>query len=76
MDSLVVSNIRQRPTRAIVSVLGVALGVILILINTGLVRGMLNDRVRREQGVGAEIQFGRKGSFFSPSTVLSTSSIR
>ena len=72
MDSLVVSNIRQRPTRAIVSVLGVALGVILILINTGLVRGMLNDRVRREQGVGAEIQFGRKGSFFSPSTVLST----
>jgi putative ABC transport system permease protein len=72
MDSLVVSNIRQRPTRAIVSIAGVALGVMLILINTGLVRGMLNDRVRREQGVGAEIQFGRKGSFFSPSTVLST----
>jgi putative ABC transport system permease protein len=72
MDSLAVSNIRQRPTRAIVSIAGVALGVILILINTGLIRGMLNDRVRREQGVGAEIQFGRKGSFFSPSTVLST----
>ena len=73
MDSLVVSNIRQRPTRAIVSIAGVALGVILILINTGLVRGMLNDRVRREQGVGAEIQFGRKGSsILSPSTILST----
>jgi putative ABC transport system permease protein len=72
MDSLVVSNLRQRPTRAVISILGVALGVILILVNTGLVRGMLNDRVRREQGVGAEIQFGRKGSLLSPSTVLST----
>lgn len=72
MDSLVVSNIRQRPTRAIVSIAGVALGVILILLNTGLIRGMLNDRVQREQGVGAEIQFGRKGAIFSPSTVLST----
>jgi putative ABC transport system permease protein len=72
MDNLAVSNIRQRPTRAIVSILGVALGVILILINTGLVRGMLNDRVRREQGVGAEIQFGRKGSLLSPSAAFST----
>lgn len=72
MDSLVVSNIRQRPTRAIVSIAGVALGVILILVNTGLVRGMLNDRVRREQGIGAEIQFGRKGSLLSPSAVFST----
>lgn len=72
MDSLIVANIRQRPTRAIVSVAGVALGVILILINTGLVRGMLNDRVRREQGVGAEIQFGRSGSILSPSAVLRT----
>lgn len=72
MDSLIVANIRQRPTRAIVSIAGVALGVILILINTGLVRGMLNDRVRREQGVGAEIQFGRSGSILSPSAVLRT----
>ncbi|MBI1760429.1 MAG: ABC transporter permease [Acidobacteria bacterium] len=72
MDSLIVANLRQRPTRAIVSIAGVALGVILILINTGLVRGMLNDRVRREQGVGAEIQFGRKGSILSPSAVFPT----
>jgi putative ABC transport system permease protein len=71
MDSLIVANIRQRPVRALVSIAGVALGVILILVNTGLVRGMLNDRVKREMGVGAEIQFGRKGSMFSPSSVLS-----
>ena len=53
------------------SVAGVALGVILVAVNTGLVRGMLNDRIRREQGIGAEIQFTRKGSsVISPSTIL------
>ncbi len=72
MDSLVISNIRQRPTRTLISVAGVALGVILIILNTGLVRGMLNDRIRREQGIGAEVQFTRKGSsMLSPSSVMS-----
>src|SRR5262249_18953064 len=62
MDNLVLSNIRQRPTRTLISTSGVALGVILILLNTGLARGLLNDRIRREQGVGAEIQFLRMGA--------------
>jgi putative ABC transport system permease protein len=71
MDSLVLSNIRQRPTRTLISVAGVALGVILVILNTGLVRGMLNDRIRREQGVGAEIQFLRPGSkTLSPSSAM------
>ncbi len=71
MDSLVLSNIRQRPTRTLISVAGVALGVILIILNTGLVRGLLNDRIRREQGVGAEIQFLRTGSkALSPSSAM------
>jgi putative ABC transport system permease protein len=62
MDNLVLSNIRQRPTRTLISTSGVALGVILVILMTALVRGMLNDRIRREQGVGAEIQFCRMGS--------------
>ena len=61
MDNLVLSNIRQRPTRTLISTSGVALGVILVLLMTALVRGMLNDRLRRDQGVGAEIQFYRMG---------------
>src|SRR5262245_61277268 len=61
MHNLVLSNIRQRPTHTLISTSGVALGVILIILNTGLARGMLNDRIRREQGVGAEIQFWRMG---------------
>ncbi|HKQ73621.1 MAG TPA: FtsX-like permease family protein [Blastocatellia bacterium] len=62
MDNLVLSNIRQRPMRTLISVMGVALGVILIVLITGLVRGMLNERIRRDQGVGAEIQFWRGGA--------------
>ena len=61
MDNLVLSNIRQRPTRTLISTSGVALGVILVLLMTALVRGMLNDRLSREHGVGAEIQFYRMG---------------
>ena len=55
MDNLVLSNIRQRPTRTLISMAGVALGVILVLLMTALTRGMLNDRIRREQGVGVPI---------------------
>src|SRR5262245_149711 len=62
MDNLVLSNIRQRPGRTLISTAGVALGVILVMLNTALVRGMLNDKARREQGVGAEIQFWRVGA--------------
>ena len=68
MDNLVASNIRQRPTRTVLSVAGVALGVVLIVLNTGLVEGMLNDRIRRERSIGAEIQFGRRGATLSPSS--------
>ncbi len=71
MDSLVLSNIRQRPTRTLISMAGVALGVSLVILSTGLVRGMLNDRIRREQGVGAEIQFLRVGAQpLSPSSAM------
>ena len=40
MDNLVTSNIRQRPIRTLVSVAGVALGVSLVMLFTGLARGM------------------------------------
>ncbi|HEY6045490.1 MAG TPA: hypothetical protein VIU65_02740 [Pyrinomonadaceae bacterium] len=43
MDSLVTSNIRQRPVRTIISVIGVALGVALVMLFTGLTHGMSSD---------------------------------
>ena len=59
MDNLVVSNIRQRPIRTLVSVAGVALGVCLVMLFTGLARGMSNDLQRRASNVRAEIIFTR-----------------
>ena len=61
MESLVVANIRQRPVRALVSVAGVALGVCLVMLFTGLARGMSNDLQRRSQNIRAEIIFTRPG---------------
>jgi putative ABC transport system permease protein len=62
MDNLVTSNIRQRPVRTIVSVAGVALGVCLVMLFTGLATGMSNELQRRSSNVRAEIIFTRPGS--------------
>src|SRR5262249_17525094 len=40
MDSLIAPNIRQRPVRTAISMIGAALGVILILLTVGLARGL------------------------------------
>jgi putative ABC transport system permease protein len=74
MDSLVTSNIRQRPVRTIISVIGVALGVALVMLFTGLTRGMSSDLQRRSSNMRGEIIFTRKGSInlTSSSTNLST----
>jgi putative ABC transport system permease protein len=65
MDNLVTANIRQRPIRSLVSVAGVALGVALVMLFTGLSRGMSNDLQRRSQNVRAEIIFTRPGAMES-----------
>ena len=62
MDNLVTSNIRQRPIRTLVSVAGIALGVALVMLFTGLARGMSNDLQRRATNVRAELIFMRPGS--------------
>src|ERR1051326_5670690 len=61
MDSLVTANVRQRPVRAFVSAAGVALGVCLVMMFTGLARGMSSDMQRRSQSLKAEIIFTRSG---------------
>ncbi|CDM64960.1 ABC transporter permease [Pyrinomonas methylaliphatogenes] len=60
--SLVIANIRQRPVRTLISIVGVALGVSLILLFTGLSRGMSNDLQRRSLNIRAELIFTRPGS--------------
>jgi putative ABC transport system permease protein len=74
MDNLVTANIRQRPFRSLVSITGVALGVTLVILFTGLARGMSNDLHRRSTNLRAEIIFTKPGSIelTSSTTNLST----
>ena len=57
MDSLIAANIGQRPLRTAISVIGVALGVILVTLFVGLARGMMHDAARRQSNVDAEVRF-------------------
>ncbi len=57
MDSLIAANIRQRPLRTTLSIIGVALGVILVLLFAGLARGMMRDSADRQANVDAEIRY-------------------
>jgi putative ABC transport system permease protein len=62
MLELVVANLRVRPLRTLISIIGVALGVTLVVLFTGLARGMTNDMARRASNWKAEIVFTRPGA--------------
>ena len=62
MDNLVFSNMLHRPARTVVSVLGIAVGVLLIVFTIGLSNGTMRERAAREANVGAEIFFRASGS--------------
>ena len=51
MDNLVLANLVARPIRSLSSVIGIALGVVLILVTVGLARGMLLSSGQREGNV-------------------------
>lgn len=59
--SFVLANIAARPTRTVASLLGIALGVVLIMVIAGLARGMLYDSGQRAKNVGAELLFRTSG---------------
>lgn len=75
MNHLVISNIRQRPLRTLVSVAGVALGVCLVMLFTGLSRGMSSDLQRRASSVRAEIMFARPGGSVQLSVAGATANL-
>jgi putative ABC transport system permease protein len=62
MNNLVFSNMLHRPARTVVSVLGIAVGVLLIVFTVGLSNGTMRERATREANVGAEIMFRPSGS--------------
>lgn len=62
MSSLVFSNMLHRPARTFVSILGIAVGVLLIVFTVGLANGSIREQASREANVGAEIFFQASGS--------------
>ncbi len=52
----------HRPARTVVSVFGIAIGVLLIVFTVGLSNGTMRERGKREGNVGAEIMFRPSGS--------------
>lgn len=57
MDNMVMANLAARPMRSLSSVVGIALGVVLIMVTVGLARGMLLSSGEREGNLQAELLF-------------------
>lgn len=62
MDNLITSNIKSRPTRAAISILAVALGVILLLIIGGIAKGTLDDYLNRTISIGSDFILQKEGA--------------
>lgn len=68
MLALIIANITVRPFRTLISIVGVALGVILVVLFTGLATGMTNDMAKRAANWKAEIVFTRPGGLDATSS--------
>jgi putative ABC transport system permease protein len=65
MNNLVASNLTHHPGRTLASVIGVAVGVILVVLTVGLVRGKLRERGQRDANIGIEIMLRKGGQGIS-----------
>lgn len=65
MNSLVASNLSHHPGRTAASVIGVAIGVVLVVLTVGLVRGALRERGQRDANIGVEIMLRQSGQGLS-----------
>lgn len=78
MLELILANLKSRPFRTFVSIFGVAIGVTLTLLFSGLAVGISNDMARRAANWKAEIVFTRPGAMelVSASPSLSTAYVK
>jgi len=65
MNNLVTSNLTHHPGRTLASVIGVAVGVILVVLTVGLVRGQLRNKGQRDANIGVEIMLRKGGQGLS-----------
>jgi putative ABC transport system permease protein len=64
VNKLIISNILHRPIRTAVSVLAVAIEVAMVILVVGLCHGMVNEKAKRVEGVGADIMVQPPGASF------------
>jgi len=76
MNSLVSSNLTHHPARTAVSIIGVAVGVILVVLTVGLVRGALKERANRDANVGVELMLRQAGQGLSLTSADMTMPVR
>ena len=77
MDNLVFSNMMHRPARTAVSILGIAIGILLIIFTKGMADGSFHERAVREGNVGAEIIFSGAGkSILSADSMVLPASVK
>jgi len=62
MGSLITANIKSRPTRTVISIVAVGLGVTIMLVIGGITSGTLNDYLNRTMGMGADFIFQPTGA--------------
>ena len=62
INKLVVENLKHRPVRTALSILAIGVEVTMMLTLVGLSKGLLEDSVRRAQGVGADIMVRSPGT--------------
>ena len=62
INNLVFSNFLHRPARTLVSILGIALGVLLIIFTVGLANGSIRQQANLQANVNAEIFLCPAGS--------------
>lgn len=65
MNNLVASNLTHHPGRTVVSIIGVAVGVVLVVLTVGLVRGALRERGQRDANIGVELMLRQGGQGIS-----------
>lgn len=76
MNSFVAANLSHHPGRTAASVIGIAVGVVLVVLTVGLVRGTLRDRGQRDANVGVELMMRQSGQGLSLTSADMTIPIR
>jgi len=73
MESLLIANLKHHPARTLACSAGVAIGIVLVVLTIGFVRGLLRERGQRDTNTGVELMLSQTGQSGLSLTTLSVS---